>query len=52
MAGFCVVFCVFFDLGVLELRVEEKKPKKNARATPGVRSYARHAPLQRPSAPP
>ena len=36
MAGFCVVFCVFFDLGILELRVEKKKPQKNARATPGV----------------
>jgi hypothetical protein len=29
MAGFRVVFCVFFDLGVLELRVEKKKPQKN-----------------------
>ena len=37
MAGFCVVFCVFFDLGVLELRVEKKKaPKKCARDTGGA----------------
>jgi len=52
LVGFCLGFSVFFDLGVLELRVEKKKPQKNARATPGARSYARHAPLQRPSAPP
>jgi hypothetical protein len=24
IVGFCTAFCVFFDLGVLELRVEEK----------------------------
>ena len=28
IAGFCLVFCVFFDLRVLELRVEKKMPKK------------------------
>ena len=34
MVGFCIVFRLFFDLGVLELRVEGKRPKtKCARDT-------------------
>ena len=28
LVGFCLGFSLFFDLGILELRVEKKKPKK------------------------